>query len=315
MNRNYEMDNEMTIESADIDRLTGVYSRQAGEAVIRTMIQPGGAMLVCNVDNCRVINNRFGHKAGDECLHDIARLLGFIAGERAVVVRVNGNVFVIYSLGFKDIKEVDELADHIIRRIDSYNLNADIPLALTIGTAFYQNNDTFGSMFTRASRRLDEKMIGKGLTKEIAEPENWAIDMKILNGELAEEMKETGGALCREPETFKMVYRYIVRGMTRNDIVASLAILSITNESGGVADYDVNETMMEILGEALHKTLRFGDLYCRYSNSQYMAIFNGADEINSATVCKRVEASFRELQPKNKPACSLDCRWERIKGE
>ena len=92
MNRNYEMDNEMTIESADIDRLTGVYSRQAGEAVIRTMIQPGGAMLVCNVDNCRVINNRFGHKAGDECLHDIARLLGFIAGERAVVVRVNGNV-------------------------------------------------------------------------------------------------------------------------------------------------------------------------------------------------------------------------------
>ena len=51
------------------DLLTGLYLRGYGEEKIAEMMKAKpGALIFCDMDNLKTINDRFGHKSGDEAL-------------------------------------------------------------------------------------------------------------------------------------------------------------------------------------------------------------------------------------------------------
>lgn len=90
-------------EAAEIDRVTGVYSRRFGEEYLRKELarlarekrdgvrNPGITLVTVDLDNFKDVNDRFGHPVGDQVLRMVAGLIG-VRGED-VVARAGGDEF------------------------------------------------------------------------------------------------------------------------------------------------------------------------------------------------------------------------------
>ena len=83
---------------ASHDQLTNVYNRYGLFERLHEMIQPSGAklaVLFLDVDNFKIVNDQYFHKAGDEYLKWLAWLLKSTARGNDIVARVGGDEFVI----------------------------------------------------------------------------------------------------------------------------------------------------------------------------------------------------------------------------
>ena len=80
--------------AAHRDPLTGVANRRA---FFDQLDQPGtgGALLYCDLDHFKPVNDRLGHAAGDELLQQVAGRLVECAGEDRTVARLGGDEFAV----------------------------------------------------------------------------------------------------------------------------------------------------------------------------------------------------------------------------
>jgi diguanylate cyclase (GGDEF)-like protein/PAS domain S-box-containing protein len=83
------------------DPLTGLYNRRAFRAVIeRRLARPGASPNDCvamlDIDHFKIVNDSFGHPAGDEVLRGFARLARRVVREHDLIARVGGEEFAIH---------------------------------------------------------------------------------------------------------------------------------------------------------------------------------------------------------------------------
>jgi diguanylate cyclase (GGDEF)-like protein len=97
-----ELKHQELVSSARIDGLTGLLNRPGFDAVAaeafeetRRWGQPVSALL-CDIDAFRGLNERYGHKAGDRALKNLAEVLEESIGRRpAIIGRHGGDEFAI----------------------------------------------------------------------------------------------------------------------------------------------------------------------------------------------------------------------------
>jgi diguanylate cyclase (GGDEF)-like protein/PAS domain S-box-containing protein len=82
------------------DPLTGLANRMLMQEVLATLLdQPGAdkhvAVLACDLDGFKGINDRYGHASGDEVLVHVAGVLRSAAAQRGTVSRLGGDEFVV----------------------------------------------------------------------------------------------------------------------------------------------------------------------------------------------------------------------------
>jgi diguanylate cyclase (GGDEF)-like protein len=115
-----------TIEAlAYTDSLTGVASRRAVETALEeACAEPAGpgspALVLCDIDNLKRVNDRGGHEAGDRALCAAAEALAAAARghEDAVVGRFGGDEFCVL-LPSGTAEEARDLALDAVRRLDA----------------------------------------------------------------------------------------------------------------------------------------------------------------------------------------------------
>jgi DNA-binding SARP family transcriptional activator len=115
------------------------------------------------------------------------------------------------------------------------------------------------------------------------------------------DMETDGGAYYCNFQNFADTYRFLTRGLERSGLSAFLMLCSITNKQGKAFEND--KLLMEYskhLKNATKDALRKGDLYTRYSVSQYLYLLVGINQENCRLVYERVENNFRK-NIKNKP--------------
>jgi diguanylate cyclase (GGDEF)-like protein len=84
-----------TRQDLDLDHLTGLLNQAA---LSRRVEQPGafdGVVAVCDMDNFKDVNDRYGHLAGDEILRNIGNLLKSSIRHQDEAFRWGGDEFVI----------------------------------------------------------------------------------------------------------------------------------------------------------------------------------------------------------------------------
>ncbi len=116
-----------------IDELTGLANRQgiAVEIDRRLAIREPGelvAVLFCDLDRLRVINDSLGHIAGDEVLVLAARRLSRIVRQQDRLGRFGGDQFVVVTSGLPAIRDLELLAARLVEAMRE-------PTALADGTA------------------------------------------------------------------------------------------------------------------------------------------------------------------------------------
>jgi diguanylate cyclase (GGDEF)-like protein/PAS domain S-box-containing protein len=84
---------------ADHDSLTGLFNRRRFEAELERIVSEAGrygrraALLVCDLDGFKLINDHHGHSAGDEVITKIGAMLASLVRESDLVARLGGDEF------------------------------------------------------------------------------------------------------------------------------------------------------------------------------------------------------------------------------
>nr|WP_314446153.1 GGDEF domain-containing protein [uncultured Sphingomonas sp.] len=117
------------------------------------------ALLFIDVDGLKVVNDSFGHDAGDAALIHVAELL--IGGVRQsdTVARFGGDEFAIL-LERVDLDQATETAARLTDRIAGTSFSYDgvaIPLSAAIGIAEIRAGDTPEAVLARADRAMYEQ--------------------------------------------------------------------------------------------------------------------------------------------------------------
>jgi diguanylate cyclase (GGDEF)-like protein len=114
------------------------------------------AMLFVDLDGLKMINDTFGHKAGDEALIQVAQLL--VGGLRRsdVVARIGGDEFAIL-LSHTDEVSAHETAGRLVDKIADCDFMHDgdaLPLSVAIGVAPISGDEEAQAIMARADEEM-----------------------------------------------------------------------------------------------------------------------------------------------------------------
>lgn len=278
-----------------IDSLTGVLNRRAAMERVAGLLQCGGALFICDIDHFKQINDRYGHRMGDECLQQTAQTLGIMIREHDILGRCGGDEFVIFMPECPDEQTANQAAKRLTDRFaeERKKESGGIVLTVTTGCAVYEKGDTGETLFARAKRELLIRKTGMCPTEEgeSREPDNYRRDAGQIREDLIEEIRMPG-AYCRDYETFKSIYRFMERGIIRSGQKACVILLTAVDDEGRTLRPDEKDSQMEQLGEAIRTTLRLGDVYTRYTSSQYLMLVIDTSENFADIIADRVKEKF-----------------------
>ena len=119
------------------------------------------------------------------------------------------------------------------------------------------------------------------------------MDLSTIQETLMEGAKEKG-AFCCEPSVFRDVYQLETRAIERTGDSIFLCLITISNLKGELLKPSVQTRAMDELGESIRTSLRRGDIYSRYSVSQYLMLLPTATYENGEMVLKRIIQNFKK---------------------
>lgn len=125
---------------ADTDPLTGLLNRSALRRELERALDArcgiGAALLFCDLDEFKAVNDTWGHAAGDELLVSVARRLRETVRGHDVVARIGGDEFVIMCPGL-GAEDTSRLALRVSAAVERpYRLDAgEVLVGVSVGTA------------------------------------------------------------------------------------------------------------------------------------------------------------------------------------
>jgi DNA-binding SARP family transcriptional activator len=125
---------------------------------------------------------------------------------------------------------------------------------------------------------------------------NMETDLSVIKQYLQEKDSKSGAFYC-EYEFFKNIYRLQARSLARNGQAVHLGLLTLANASGGKLQQRILNNAMSKLNDCIRVSLRKGDVYSRYSVSQYIIMLPAANYENARMVMARIAGRFRRENP------------------
>ena len=147
--------------NSNIDSLTKVFNRRALTTYLERLCAKGNItyelhLLVLDIDDFKVINDTFGHIAGDKVLMFIANILRNTLRDGDKVFRFGGEEFIII-LNRITPSVCLEVSNRILNLIRSNQLiykGSTLNVTMSIGTTQYSNGDTPEDIIARADKAL-----------------------------------------------------------------------------------------------------------------------------------------------------------------
>lgn len=144
------------------DALVPVPNRRGFERQLTALIDRAerygdcSALLFVDVDGLKMVNDSFGHEAGDAALIHVAELLTHGVRQSDCVARFGGDEFAVL-LERVDLAQATETALRLTDRIADTSFSYDgsaIPLSAAIGIAEIRQGDTPETVLARADRAM-----------------------------------------------------------------------------------------------------------------------------------------------------------------
>jgi len=109
---------------------------------------------------------------------------------------------------------------------------------------------------------------------------------------MLEEKGTIGGAYFCEYLTFQDIYQLLARSVQRSGQVIQLVMLSITSRQGMPLDSRQCAVALEELRHCIQRSLRTGDVFTRFSASQFLILLPSANYENSLKVVERISSVY-----------------------
>lgn len=135
----------------------------------------------------------------------------------------------------------------------------------------------------------------KSLYKVIHDTRHGVItDLSLIQETLMEESSKSGAYFC-EYVVFKDIFQLESRAIERTGDTIYLCLLTLCDLKGNLLPQTFLNRGMEILKDGIRSSLRRGDVYCRYSVSQYLILLPTATYENGEMVLKRITRNFHQI--------------------
>ena len=148
-------------EKSNLDSLTKIYNRRAlstylNKICLNKKLPYNFHLLMLDIDDFKIVNDEYGHVAGDKVLIFIANILRKTLREGDKVFRYGGEEFIIILNRIDDEHcrlIVDRLL-YLIRKNKLIYKKYSLGITTSIGVANYENGDTPDSLIARADKAL-----------------------------------------------------------------------------------------------------------------------------------------------------------------
>jgi diguanylate cyclase (GGDEF)-like protein/PAS domain S-box-containing protein len=147
------------------DELTGLLNRRGFLTMAERQLEAAARMkrrafiLYADVDGLKVINDTWGHQAGDLALLDTAGLLRDTYRESDIIGRLGGDEFAVLLVDFDE--SPDKLASRLLENLKAYNSENELSynLMISVGTARYdpESPASIEELLVRADRLMYER--------------------------------------------------------------------------------------------------------------------------------------------------------------
>ncbi len=139
------------------DQLTKLYNRAYFETEIQRIESenryPAG-IIVCDLDGLKMVNDTWGHDAGDEFIAAAAQLIKTATPEDAVAARIGGDEFGIIITGTA-AQAIDKAGQNLKKLLVKYNAGGpDIPVGMSIGWAASESPVAVIEIFKQADAQM-----------------------------------------------------------------------------------------------------------------------------------------------------------------
>jgi diguanylate cyclase (GGDEF)-like protein len=170
---------EAHAHAAAIDPVSGVFNRRYLQVRLGEELQRSRrheiplALLLIDIDDFKIVNDSYGHLAGDLVLRDVAEILRRSVRVFDVCARFGGEEFVIIMPG-SNAESAMRIAERIRERIESYHpadrLLSTIRITVSIGLTVSEADTTVSQLLAQADSALyAAKHAGKNRVRS-AEP-------------------------------------------------------------------------------------------------------------------------------------------------
>jgi diguanylate cyclase (GGDEF)-like protein len=170
--RGLEAANQQLRHLATHDSLTGLPNRVLlDDRLQQAMVHADRdmrsfALLVCDLDRFKLINDSLGHRAGDELLQEVARRLLTVVRAADTVARFGGDEFVLIGTSIGDAEDAEALAARVMDALQAPVRIAaiDIHTSPSIGIAMYPDDGvTMQALLAHADAAMySAKQHGRG---------------------------------------------------------------------------------------------------------------------------------------------------------
>ena len=270
-------------EEASIDKLTGFLNKGATGAELSKMCADvSGCLLMLDLDSFKLVNDIYGHEAGDKILIAVADIIRNTVPAGSKNGRIGGDEFVSFAAGVSSEKEVASITKQLNEKIvasakELLGEDMNIPLGMSVGAIMVPKyGNDYASLLKLADKSLYKvKKNGKHgysvySSESIATEEANSKAQTI--GELSEIMGErsvSNNAMQLDMEAFTYVYRYVMRYVSRHGIKACKLLFTLEKKDG--IDDEAYAEACDEFGNHLRQSLRKSDIVTRNRYNQYYA--------------------------------------------
>ncbi len=283
--------------AAETDQMTGLLNKVSVETAIDTICkETQGIFMIANLDNFKLVNDIYGHDAGDKILMRFAEVIRTAVRATDMVGRIGGDEFVAYCEHITEESVLNEKARYINDEIVAYAqdyLGSDlaIPLGVSIGAVSCPDEGRdYLTLFRKADEALySVKRNGKHGCEFYWESRRPKTDM-VPDGtsyaiEILRESPHRGESMILAFEQFRLVYRLLVR-LNRNYTIRTAFILFRleSNES----DEDKVQAVTKDFCDSVAHSLRSSDVVTRNGTNQCMVLLLHTDIQYGQRIANRI---------------------------
>ena len=299
---------ENLTEEATIDKLTGFYNKAKGtDRVSKLCKRKTGVLAIMDLDSFKLVNDLFGHDAGDAVLKAFAEVVRKNTRETDTLCRIGGDEFMAF---FEDLTDKTVIAS-LSKRLNSQLVREaavimgkdnGIPLGMSMGVVMVpEHGRDYERLFALADGELYKvKQNGKhgfSIHHEHAglDEDEENIRQKLERIEkIVEERNDKDGALVLGKDSFTVAYRLIMRLYRRYGGSAALLLFDLNPKDDEALNYVIDVTAA--FGDILERILRMSDVVMQTDSHSFFLLLTECTEPEVGNVIRRVKEAYRDVE-------------------
>lgn len=155
-------------EKGSIDYLTGILNKGTFESNVQDYFSRKSesltsALLIIDLDDFKMVNDKLGHQKGDEMLTKMGTILTSVFRSNDMLGRVGGDEFAVLMCNINGVDAIERRCIELLEKVHSIEFEPGWRFSCSIGVAVSDGNMLYHNIFKMADDALYEaKTFGKG---------------------------------------------------------------------------------------------------------------------------------------------------------